>query len=96
MSEHDPIYINIPCPTKEEGISLCKKMLALDLCGTAKVQPDVHLMWKENEEVKEDEVVIIILKTTNVNLPKIQEFILKNHSWGTPCIEVLTLQTDMC
>ena len=95
MNDLDPIYINIPCPTKEEGIKLCKEMLQLELCGTAKVQEGVHLMWKENE-VSESDIVLMNLKTTMINLPKIHEFILNNHSWKTPCIEVVPIIRDMC
>ncbi len=96
MSELDPIFVNIPCPTKEEGIKLCKEMLKQDLCGTAKVQSNVHLMWQEDNDVKGDDVVVLSLKTTKQNLAKIHEFVLKNHSWGTPCIEVVPILTDMC
>ncbi|KKT69375.1 MAG: hypothetical protein UW64_C0001G0021 [Microgenomates group bacterium GW2011_GWC1_44_37] len=48
MSELDPIIINIPCPTKEEGIRLCAEMLQQELCGTAKIQEGVHLMYVED------------------------------------------------
>ena len=95
MTDLDPIYVNIPCPTREEGIKLCGEMLKQDLCGTAKIQENVHLMWVENG-IQGSDVVIITLKTTKVNLPKINEFILKNHSWVTPCIEVVAIHSDMC
>lgn len=96
MSELDPIYINIPCPTKEEGIKLCGEMLKLELCGTAKVQDNVHLMWMEEDKVKGADVVVLNLKTTKINLPKVHEYILNHHSWKTPCIEVVPILTDMC
>ena len=96
MSELDPIFVNIPCPTKEEGIKLCGEMLKLELCGTAKIQSNVHLMWMEDKSVNGADVVVLSLKTTKINLSKIHEFILKNHSWGTPCIEVVPILTDMC
>jgi uncharacterized protein involved in tolerance to divalent cations len=95
MSELDPIFVNIPCPTKEEGIKLCTEMLKLELCGTAKVQSNVHLMWLD-KDVSSADVVVLSLKTTKVNLSKIHEFILNNHSWKTPCIEVVPILTDMC
>lgn len=95
MSELDPIYINIPCPTLVEAKSLCTQLLEKELCGTAKIYPQVHLMYFK-DKVEGEDVSIINLKTTNQNLPKIHEFILKNHSWGTPCIEVLPLQNDLC
>ena len=95
MNDLDPIFVNIPCPTKEEGIKLCSEMLKQDLCGTAKVQSGVHLMYMDTT-VQGTDVVLLSLKTTHQNLSKIHEFILKNHSWGTPCIEVIPILTDMC
>ncbi len=95
LSDMDPIFVNIPCPTKEEGIKLCGEMLKLDLCGTAKIQEGVHLMWME-KDLNGADIVLMSLKTTKMNLPKIQEYILKNHSWGTPCIEVIPIFRDMC
>lgn len=95
MSDLDTIFVNIPCPTKEEGIKLCGEMLKQELCGTAKVQQNVHLMWMETD-LQETDIVLMSLKTTKGNLPKIHEYILKNHSWKTPCIEVVPIINDMC
>ena len=97
MTEFDPILINMPCPTKDEAEKLCREMLATDLCGTARVTSNVHLMYKhEGEEVGEEDVVLMTLKTTQKNLKPITEYIFKNHTWSTPCIEVLPILTDMC
>ena len=95
MSELDPIIINIPCPTKEEGIRLCTEMLKQELCGTTKIQEGVHLMYVE-EGVQGSDIVLLSIKTTKINLEKIHESILKNHSWGTLCIEALPMMVDMC
>ena len=95
MSDLDPIFVNIPCPTKEEGIKLCGEMLKQEMCGTAKVQEKVHLMWLENG-LQDADIVLLSLKTTKEKLPKIQEYVLKNHSWVTPCIEVVPIINDFC
>ena len=70
-------------------------MLKQELCGTTKIQEGVHLMYVE-EGVQGSDIVLLSIKTTKINLEKIHEFILKNHSWGTPCIEVLPMMVDMC
>ena len=95
MDQYSPIYINIPCPTQTEAQKICNELLEQDLAGTAKIYPNVELFYKK-ESVDSEVVCIINLKTANINLPKIHEYILKNHSWGTPCIEVLPLQSDLC
>ncbi len=95
MDQTQPIYINIPVPTKEEADKLCRQIIELDLAGTGKIHENVTLMWK-HDEVGEDKVCLMSLKSIRGNLEKIHEFILNNHSWKTPCIEVTALQTDMC
>ncbi len=91
----DPVVINIPCPTKKEAEKLCKEMLEKELCGTAKIMP-IFLMYPGPKGASGEEVVLISLKTTKIKLTDIHEFILKNHSWGTPCIEVMPMVADLC
>ena len=90
-----PIFINIPCPTRDEAIKLCSSLLDQELCGTAKIHDHVHLMYKD-DGVQGDDIVLMTLKSTRSHLEKIHEFILNNHSWGTPCIEVVPILSDMC
>ena len=90
------IFVNIPCPTKKEATELCESLLKQELCATTKIHENVSLMWKDGEEIKNEEVVLITLKTTDVNVVKIHEFIFKNHSWGNPCIEVVPVINDLC
>lgn len=90
----DPVIVNIPCPTDEEAKRICDYLLDNELCGTAKILP-MYLMYKD-ERVEGEEVVLMSLKTTKSNLEKIQMYIYENHSWKTPCIEVMPVLRDMC
>lgn len=96
MNDIKPVYVNIPCQTKEEAEKLCAQMLKKDLCGLAKITENVSLMYVTNDGLQNDSVVQITLKTVDSKISDIHEFILKNHSWGTPCIEVVALTADMC
>jgi uncharacterized protein involved in tolerance to divalent cations len=96
MDNSNPVFVNIPCPTKDEAVKLCGELLRKDLCGTAKIHDNVHLMYTNSDGVQGDDVVLITLKTIRKNLVDIHEFILKNHSWGTPCIEAVPILSDMC
>ena len=91
------VLINIPCPNKKEAQKLCKDLLEQDLCTTAKIYENVHLMWKhEGKEVGGDQVVIISLKTTDLNVMNIHKYMHEHHSWGTPCVEVMPIINDLC
>jgi uncharacterized protein involved in tolerance to divalent cations len=90
------IFVNIPCPTKEEAVKLCTSLLELDLCTTAKVHDQVQLLSKSKGPVAVDQIALITLKTTDLNIPAIHKFIFENHSWGDPCIEVVAILNDLC
>ena len=90
----DPVIVNIPCPSDEEAKRICSFLLDNELCGTAKILP-MYLMYKD-EKVEGEAVVLMSLKTTRLNLEKIGEYIYANHSWKTPCIEVMSILRDMC
>lgn len=94
-TELDPIIVNIPCPTKEEAEKLCKELIEKELVGTAKITP-TFLMYPGEKGAEGEEVVLMSLKSTKSNLKDINAFILENHSWGTPCIEVIAIASDMC
>lgn len=90
------VFVNIPCPTKKEAESLCLGLLKLELCVTTKIHENVTLMWKEEEKISSDEVVLMTLKTTDVNVPKIHRYMHEHHSWGSPCVEVIPIHADLC
>lgn len=90
------VLVHIPCPTKEEAIKLCSHLIDQDLCATAKIHENVHLLYKHTDEVEGDDVVLMTLKTTDENIPKIHKYIFENHSWGQPCIEVVAILNDLC
>lgn len=96
MNDSDPIFVNIPCPSQAEAKEICTELLKKELCGTAKIHENVHLMYPLDGKIEGEDIVLMTLKTTRVNLTAIHEYILKNHSWGTPCIEVVPILADMC
>lgn len=95
MADFDPVIVNIPCPTRKEAEKLCKELLDKELGGTAKIAP-TYLMYPAEKGATGEEVVLMSIKSTNGKVADIHEFILKNHSWVTPCIEVTPLISDLC
>jgi len=91
----EAVFVNIPCPTKQEAIALCTGLLEKELCATTKIHESVHLMWND-EGIQGEDVVLITLKTTDVNIPQIHSYIYEHHSWGNPCIEVVPILRDLC
>lgn len=96
QNDDNPVFVNIPCPNKEEALGHCRELLNKDLCGTAKIHSNVTLLYKKTDTAEDEEIVLITLKTIYKNLASIHEYMLKNHSWVTPCIEVVPIISDMC
>ncbi len=90
------IYVNIHCPTEDEAKKLSKQLLEKKLCGTVKITTQVNLMYVMDEKLEGEDTSLMTIKTTKRHLQDIQTFILENHSWGTPCIEVMPLIKDVC
>jgi uncharacterized protein involved in tolerance to divalent cations len=90
------IFVNIPCETKEEAQKLCGALLEKELCGTAFIKENTHLMYTENGKAMGDDVVLMSLKTTPQHLKEIETYIMANHSWGTPCVDAVPIIVDHC
>ncbi|MEA3357605.1 MAG: divalent cation tolerance protein CutA [Patescibacteria group bacterium] len=96
MTDAVAIFVNIPCPTIEEAKKLCGSLLKKGLCGTVQIKENTHLMYTESGKVEGDDIVMMSIKTTKGNLKAIEAYILANHSWGTPCVDVVPIITDHC
>jgi uncharacterized protein involved in tolerance to divalent cations len=96
LEQSAAIYINIHCPTEDEAKELSRQLLEKKLCGTVKITNKVHLMYVMDENLEGEDTALMTIKTTKRHLQDIQSFVLENHSWGTPCIEVVPLIKDVC
>ncbi|MCA9376499.1 divalent cation tolerance protein CutA [Candidatus Nomurabacteria bacterium] len=91
------IIINIPCPTFEEADKHARILMKKELCGLVRIYRDVNqIYFTEEGEVDGEDIVMLAIKTTQKNLKEIEAYMLKNHSWGTPCIDVTPIVTDHC
>lgn len=96
MQDTLAIFMYISCPTKEEAYKHCEYLVSKELCGTAKVIEGTTLFFPGEKKANHEEVFLLQLKTTKTNMMEIQKYILENHSWGTPCIEVVPIVGDFC
>ncbi len=90
------IIVNIPCPTKKEAQKLCTELLKKKLCGLVRIVENVHQMYNNDGKIEGDDIVLMRIKTTEQNLKDIEAYIYENHSWGTPCVDVVPIITDHC
>lgn len=72
-------------PSKEEAKKIGESLVQKRLAGCCNIFPiDSIYLWKK--KIVNDKEFAMIIKTKKKNFKKIEKFILKNHSYDTPCV----------
>lgn len=79
------IFIYSTFPSKKEAKKIGEELIRKKLAGCVNIFPIESIYTWKRKFVKDREFVVII-KTKKKNFKKIEKFILKNHSYDTPCI----------
>ncbi|MDP2664314.1 MAG: divalent-cation tolerance protein CutA, partial [bacterium] len=79
------IFIYSTFPNNIEAAIVGESLVKKKLAGCCNIFPIESVYSWKGKVVKEKETAVII-KTEKKNFKKIESFILKNHSYDTPCI----------
>ena len=93
---YESIFIKVSCGTFEEAEKIGKELIEKKWAGTVKIYKDAHLMYPSEKGAEGEAVFHMEIKTTKRFLKDINVYILENHSWGTPCVEVVPIVNDFC
>ena len=94
--EYEAIYVNFHAPDEKTARSLAEGIFAEGICSTIKLTKNVRLYYPDGDKVDNAETYLITVKSVKRHLDDIEKYILANHPWGTPCIEVIPLVADHC
>lgn len=72
-------------PNKTEAKKIGERLVQKNLAGCCNIFPIDSIYWWKKKIVNDKEFAMII-KTKKENFKKIEKFILKNHSYDTPCV----------
>ena len=79
------IFVYSTFPTKKEAKRIGERLVRKKLAACVNIFPiDSVYLWKQ--KLVKDKEFAAIIKTKKENFKKIEKFILKNHSYDTPCI----------
>jgi periplasmic divalent cation tolerance protein len=82
---HEIIIFYVPCSTKEEANSLADALLEEKLVACSNSFPIESSFWWEGQIDRQKEHVVLF--KTMINLEhKVEEFLLKKHSYDIPAI----------
>lgn len=85
------IFVYTSCQNIEEAKRLAKMALDKKLAGDVDVWPIDSLSPGEGG-IKEEKEVVILMKTSEAKLAEIENLILKNHTYKTPCIAAIDVR----
>tara|TARA_Y100000310_G_scaffold343478_1_gene451304 strand:- start:806 stop:1108 length:303 start_codon:yes stop_codon:yes gene_type:complete len=75
----------ITCKDKQEAKKISKQLLEKRLIACANMFPIESMYWWE-EKIVNDKEMVVLVKTNEKNVGKIEEEVKKLHSYDIPCV----------
>lgn len=79
------IFVYSIFPNKKEAKKIGEGLIRKKLAGCVNIFP-IESIYTWQKKVVKDREFVAIIKTKKKNFKKVEKFILKNHSYDTPCI----------
>ncbi len=85
----DLLLVYITCESLAQAKSIGKHLMNKRLCACVNIFPEMHPMvfWPAKANViEEGKEVVLIAKTTEAKYQKLEEEVIKLHTYEIPCI----------
>ena len=86
MSINNYCLVYITVANKMDGKKLAQLALKKKLIACANLYPEIESIFEWQNELKIEKETVLIFKTTEEKYNKLEQFILKNHTYETPCV----------
>ena len=86
MTHNNYCLVYITVGNEPEAIKLAKLALQKKLVACANLYPEVKSIFEWKKELKIEKESILIFKTTEEKFKKLEDLVLKNHTYETPCV----------
>jgi len=86
MSIDNYCLVYITVANEADGKNLAHLALQKRLIACANLYPEIKSIFEWQNELKIEKESILIFKTTEEKYNKLEELILKNHTYETPCV----------
>lgn len=91
---NSPLLVYVTFPSLDEAKTLVKGALDERLIACANIQSPGLSLYRWQSELIEETEVYAILKTNPKLFSALESYIVKHHSYSTPC--VISLQSNHC
>lgn len=79
------IFVYFTFPNKKEAEKIGLALVRQKLAACVNIFPIESMYWWKSKLVRNKETAMIV-KTKKQNFRKVEDFILRHHSYDTPCI----------
>ena len=86
MTPNNPCLVYITVANELDGKNLAKLALQKKLIACANLYPEIKSIFEWNNELKIEKETVLIFKTTEEKYNKLENLIIKNHNYETPCV----------
>ncbi len=80
------VFLYVTFSSEEEAKKISKILLEERLCACVNIYPQVKSLYWWEGKIEEATESITIIKTRPSLAKKVEEIVLKHHSYTTPCI----------
>jgi len=80
------LWVYVTFPNINEAKAMAKELIDKKLCFCANIGGAHTALYPWNGKIEEAQEVAVIFKTMEAIQPKLQKYILQNHSYDTPVI----------
>ena len=85
------VLIYTTCQNSEEAKKIGKLIVEKKFASCVNIWPIDSIYFWENE-VKNDDEAVLIIKTIEAKVQQIEDLIMQNHSYSLPCIAVVDVR----
>ena len=78
------IYVTVK--NEKEGIDISKLVIEKKLAACANLFPKIQSIFQWENDIKIENEAVLIFKTSEKKYKDLEQFVLKIHSYETPCI----------
>ena len=80
------IMLYIPCPNKEEALTIARSLLAKKIIACANILDGCTSVYEWEGAVQEEQEVILIIKTVKSLHLEVEKAVSDLHSYDCPCV----------
>ena len=86
MTKNNKCLVYITVKNEKEAQHIAKLAIEKNMAACGNLFPKIQSIYKWENKIEIERESVLILKTINQNYKILEDLILKNHSYDTPCI----------